>query len=176
MSDKNPNVSAQPEACDVPAAGKDIFGHPRGLATLAGTELWERISFHGMVALLTLYMADQLLLPGHIEKIVGFKTYRHFLEWITGPLTIEALATQTFGLYIGLIYFTPVLGGLIGDRLLGRRNAVLLGCVLMTLGHFCMAFDQSFLLALLLLLRRWEGSIGMAMRAVPTRCRSTTPW
>lgn len=130
----------------------DVFGHPRGLITLAGTELWERISFHGMVALLTLYMAEQLLLPGHIEKIVGFPAYRHLLEGLTGPLSIEALATQTFGLYMGLIYFTPVLGGLIGDRLLGRRNAVVLGCVLMTLGHFCMAFDQSFLVALLLLI------------------------
>src|ERR1700733_5246578 len=104
------------------------------------------------VALLTLYMADQLLLPGHIERIVGFAAYRHFLERITGPLTVEALATQTFGIYIGLIYFTPVLGGLIGDRWLGRRNAVIVGCALMTLGHFCMAFDQSFLLALLLLI------------------------
>ena len=141
----------EPEPVAVPTSGKDILGHPRGLATLAGTELWERISFHGMVALLTLYMAEQLLLPGHIEKIVGFAAYRRVLQWITGPLTIEALATQTFGLYIGLIYFTPVLGGLIGDRLLGRRNAVILGCVLMTLGHFCMAFDQSFLFALLLL-------------------------
>jgi proton-dependent oligopeptide transporter, POT family len=130
----------------------DVLGHPRGLATLAGTELWERISFHGMVALLTLYMAEQLLLPGHIEKIVGFPIYRHLLEALTGRLSIEALATQTFGLYMGLIYFTPVLGGLIGDRLLGRRSAVVLGCVLMTLGHFCMAFDQSFLVALLLLI------------------------
>jgi len=145
-------MPAQLELPAAPTSGKDIFGHPRGLATLAGTELWERISFHGMVALLTLYMADQLLLPGHIEKIVGFGAYRRILEWITGPLTVEALATQTFGLYIGLIYFTPVLGGLIGDRILGRRNAVILGCVLMTFGHFCMAFDQSFLLALLLLI------------------------
>jgi POT family proton-dependent oligopeptide transporter len=152
VSHKKSKMLAQPELPAAPTSGKDIFGHPRGLATLAGTELWERISFHGMVALLTLYMADQLLLPGHIEKIVGFATYRRLLESVTGPLTIEALATQTFGLYIGLIYFTPVLGGLIGDRLLGRRNAVILGCVLMTLGHFSMAFDQSFLLALLLLI------------------------
>lgn len=90
--------------------------------------------------------------PGIFKKIVGFATYRHLLERITGSLTTEALATQTFGLYIGLIYFTPVLGGLIGDRFLGRRNAVILGCVLMTLGHFSMVFDQSFLLALLLLI------------------------
>jgi POT family proton-dependent oligopeptide transporter len=82
-----------------PLSATDIFGHPRGLVTLAGTELWERISFHGMVALLTLYMADQLLLPGHIERIVGFAAYRRLLESITGPLTVEALATQTFELY-----------------------------------------------------------------------------
>ena len=145
-------MPVQPERALEPRSAKDILGHPRGLATLAGTELWERISFHGMVALLTLYMADQLLLPGHIEKIVGFDTYRHLVEIITGPLSIQALATQTFGIYIGLIYFTPVIGGLLGDRLLGRRNAVILGCILMTLGHFSMAFDQSFLLALLLLI------------------------
>ena len=131
---------------------KDVFGQPRGLVTLAGTELWERISFHGMVALLTLYMADQLLLPGHIEKIVGFTGFRRCVESFTGPLTVEALATQIFGLYMGLIYFTPVFGGAIGDRLLGRRNAVVLGGVLMAMGHFCMAFDQSFLIALLLLI------------------------
>jgi proton-dependent oligopeptide transporter, POT family len=149
---KKSNMASQLEPAAAPKSGRDIFGHPRGLTTLAGTELWERISFHGMVALLTLYMADQLLLPGHIEKVVGFRAYRQVLEWITGPLSVEALATQTFGLYIGLIYFTPVLGGLIGDRILGRRNAVILGCVLMTFGHFCMAFDKSFLLALLLLI------------------------
>jgi proton-dependent oligopeptide transporter, POT family len=145
-------MTSPSESGTQPKSGRDILGHPRGLATLAGTELWERISFHGMVALLTLYLAEQLLLPGHIERIVGFGAYRHILEWITGPLSVEALATQTFGLYIGLIYFTPLLGGLIGDRLLGRRAAVILGCVLMTLGHFSMAFDQSFLLALLLLI------------------------
>jgi POT family proton-dependent oligopeptide transporter len=146
------NLSVQSLSTGAPVSSTDIFGHPRGLVTLAGTELWERISFHGMVALLTLYMADQLLLPGQIEKIVGFAGYRRLLESITGPLTVEALATQTFGIYIGLIYFTPVLGGLIGDRWLGRRNAVIVGCVLMMLGHFCMAFDQSFLFALLLLI------------------------
>jgi proton-dependent oligopeptide transporter, POT family len=118
-------MPSHPELPAAPTSAKDIFGHPRGLATLAGTELWERISFHGMVALLTLYMADQLLLPGHIERIVGFAAYRHFLERITGPLTVEALATQTFGIYIGLIYFTPVLGGLIGDRLLALLLLIL---------------------------------------------------
>jgi proton-dependent oligopeptide transporter, POT family len=100
VGQKKSKLAAQLEPPAAAKSGKDIFGHPRGLTTLAGTELWERISFHGMVALLTLYMADQLLLPGHIEKIVGFKAYRHVLEWITGPLSVEALATQTFGLYV----------------------------------------------------------------------------
>lgn len=131
---------------------KDFLGHPRSLVTLAGTELWERISFHGMVALLTLYMAEQLLLPGHIDRILGFTEFRRVLESFTGPMTVSALATQIFGLYVGLVYFTPVFGGALGDRLLGRRNAVVLGGLLMAAGHFCMAFDRSFLIALLLLI------------------------
>jgi POT family proton-dependent oligopeptide transporter len=130
----------------------DVIGHPRGLAVLAGTELWERISFHGMLALLTLYMAEQLLLPGNIERVVGLATLRQAIEGLTGPMRVEALAAQLFGLYAGLIYFTPVFGGIIGDRWLGRRRAVLLGAVLMALGHGCMVFDQTFLLALLLLI------------------------
>lgn len=62
------------------------------------------------------------------------------------------MAAQTFGLYVGLIYFTPVIGGTIGDRLTGRRVAITLGALLMTCGHFALAFDASFLLALLLLI------------------------
>ncbi|HLZ75805.1 peptide MFS transporter [Phenylobacterium sp.] len=128
------------------------FGHPTGLIPLAGTELWERISFHGMLALLTLYLAEQLLLPGHVEKVVGFPAFRAVIEGVTGPLSVQALASQIFGLYIGFIYFTPIFGGFIGDRVIGRKNAVILGAVLMTCGHLAMAFDQSFLLALLLLI------------------------
>jgi POT family proton-dependent oligopeptide transporter len=130
----------------------EVFGHPRGLVVLAGTELWDRISFHGMQALLTLYMVGQLFTPGHVEKIVGFAGFRAFIEHITGPLTTQALATQIFGVYVGLVYFTPSLGGALGDRVLGRRRTVALGALLMTAGHFCMAFDQSFLLAMLLLI------------------------
>jgi POT family proton-dependent oligopeptide transporter len=105
-----------------------------------------------MLALLTLYLAEQLLLPGHVEKIVGFPAFRATIEAVTGPLSVQALASQIFGLYIGFIYFTPIFGGYVGDRLIGRRNAVMLGAVLMTGGHLAMAFDQSFLLALLLLI------------------------
>ncbi len=119
---------------------------------LAATELWERISYHGMQALLVLYMVEQLLLPGHIERIAGFERYRTIVEGVTGPLSTQALASQTFGLYTGLIYFTPVIGGAIGDRITGRRGAVAVGALLMTAGHFSLAFDRSFLVALLLLI------------------------
>ena len=129
----------------------ETFGQPKGLWVLAGTELWDRISFHGMVAMLTLYMAGELLLPGRIENVVGFAAYRHWLEGITGPLTTQALATQTFGLYFSGVTFMPLLGGAIGDRLIGRKAAVSLGALAMTAGHFSMAFDASFLLALVLL-------------------------
>lgn len=126
--------------------------HPRGLWVLAGTELWDRISFHGMQALLVLYMVEALLLPGHVEHVAGFPAYRAAVEGITGPLSVQALAAQTFGLYIGLIYFTPTLGGWIGDRLTGRRAGVIAGALAMTAGHFALAFDATFLIALLLLI------------------------
>ncbi len=135
-----------------PARWRGLLDHPRGLFVLAGTELWDRISYHGMQALLVLYMVQQLLLPGHIERIVGFARFRAIIEAATGPLSTQALAAQTFGLYTGLIYFTPVIGGAIGDRIIGRRVAVIAGALLMAAGHFSLAFDRSFLLALLLLI------------------------
>jgi proton-dependent oligopeptide transporter, POT family len=105
-----------------------------------------------MQALLVLYMVDQLLLPGHVENIVGFAGIQAVIEGVTGPLSSQALASQIFGLYVGLVYLVPVFGGLLGDRVLGRRRAVALGALLMTAGHFCMAFETSFLAALLLLI------------------------
>lgn len=134
------------------ARWRALLDHPRGLWVLTGTELWERISFHGMQALLTLYMAEQLLRPDHIVHVVGFATFRGIVESVTGPLSITALAAQTFGLYVGLIYFTPIIGGWLGDRVTGRRVAVTAGALLMTAGHFSLASDASFLLALLLLI------------------------
>lgn len=131
---------------------RELLGHPRGLFVLAGTELWERISFNGMQALLTLYMAKQVLLPGHIEGVSGLQSLRTVIEHVTGPLSNQALALQIFGLYIGLVSFTPLFGGLVGDRLMGRRLAVASGALLMTAGHFCMAFEHSLLWALLLLI------------------------
>jgi POT family proton-dependent oligopeptide transporter len=141
-------VSAQA----APPARRGILRHPKGLYFLAFTECWERFSYYGMTALVVLYMVNQLLLPGHVENIAGFSAFRGAIEGVFGPLSTQALASQIFGLYSGLIYFTPVLGGVIADRWMGQRNAVILGAVLMSAGHLAMAFDQSFLIALTLLI------------------------
>ena len=125
--------------------------HPRGLYYLAFTEAWERFSYYGMTALLVLYMVNQLLLPGHVENIAGFPAFRAAIESVVGPLSTQALASQIFGLYAGFVYFTPLLGGLVADRWIGQRNAVVIGALSMSGGHLAMAFEQSFLLALLLL-------------------------
>jgi len=131
---------------------RTFFGEPRALAYLSFTEAWERFSYYGMTALLVLYMSHSLLLPGHVERVAGFGELRAGLEAVFGPMSTLALASQIFGLYTGFVYFTPVLGGLIADRWIGQRNAVVLGALLMSAGHLAMAFDASFLLALLLLI------------------------
>lgn len=137
----------------IPAAkDRSFFGEPKALAFLSLTEAWERFSYYGMTAILVLYMTQQLLLPGHIENIAGFTGFRGALEGLFGPMTPLALGSQIMGLYTGFVYFTPVLGGWIADRWLGRRLAVMVGAVMMSAGHLAMAFDQSFLLALLLLI------------------------
>ena len=133
------------------AGGPMFMGHPKGLFYLAFTEAWERFSYYGMTALVVLYMVNQLLLPGHVEHIAGFVRFRAAVESVVGPLSTQALAAQIFGLYSGFVYFTPLLGGLIADRWIGQRNAVVIGALTMSAGHLAMAFDQSFLLALLLL-------------------------
>src|SRR5436189_1263697 len=128
-----------------------FMGHPKGLFYLAFTEAWERFSYYGMTALLALYMVNQLLLPGHVEHIGGFSGFRAAMESLVGPLSTQALASQIFGLYSGFVYFTPLLGGMIADRWIGQRKAVVIGALSMSGGHIAMAFDQTFLIALLLL-------------------------
>jgi POT family proton-dependent oligopeptide transporter len=110
-------------------ADQSFFGHPKGLFFLAFTEAWERFSFYGMTALLVLYMVNQLLQRGHVENIAGFSAFRSALESLTGPLSPIALASLIFGLYSGFVYFTPVFGGLIADRWIGQRNAVVIGAL-----------------------------------------------
>jgi POT family proton-dependent oligopeptide transporter len=99
--------------------GTSFFGHPRGLATLFFTELWERFSYYGMRALLILFMTAPLAAGG-----LGFDTGK---------------AGIVYGTYVGLVYFTAVPGGWLADRFLGQRRATLYGGVLIMLGHICLA-------------------------------------
>src|SRR6266576_956571 len=131
---------------------RSFIGHPRGLAYIAFTEAWERFSYYGMQALLVLYMVNRLLHPGHIERIAGFGPFRHLIEIFRGPLTVQPLASTIFGLYTGLVYLTPIAGGFIADRFLGRTRTITIGALFMSAGHFLMAFDVTFLLALTYLL------------------------
>jgi POT family proton-dependent oligopeptide transporter len=131
---------------------RSFIGHPRGLGYIAFAEAWERFSYYGMQALLVLYMVNRLLHPGHIEHVAGFGPFRHLIENFRGPLSVQALASTIFGLYTGLVYLTPIFGGLIADRVLGRTRTIIIGALLMSAGHFLMAFDVTFLLALTCLL------------------------
>ena len=133
-------------------SSKTFFGHPRGLGWLSFTEFWERFSYYGMQALLVLYMTHRLLLPGHVEHIMGFPALRAALEAAYGPLSTQALASVIFGLYAGLVYVTPIAGGFLADQVLGRTRTIVLGALLMAAGHFLMASEYTFLLALACLL------------------------
>src|SRR5690606_4968042 len=100
---------------------KMIMGHPAGLFVLFFTEMWERFSYYGMRALLTLFLVSSLADGGW--------------EWT------RAEALQLYGLYTGLVYLTPIIGGIIADKLTGYRKAILWGALVMTLGHGSMALE-----------------------------------
>ncbi|HWA92191.1 MAG TPA: peptide MFS transporter [Rhizomicrobium sp.] len=102
---------------------RDWFGHPRGLTILFLTEMWSQFSFFGMRALLVYYMTKQLMIA-------------------------QAHSSYIYGLYASFAYFTPLIGGAISDRWLGRRRAVIIGGSVMALGHFMMAFEALFYPAL----------------------------
>ena len=129
-----------------------MFGHPKGLAVLAGTELWERFSFYGMQALLMLYMTKYLLLPEHARGVLGLAEFRGVLSWASGPMTDLAFATLTYGIYSGLIYAAPLIGAWLGDRVIGKTRAVTIGTLLMAAGHLAMTSERLFLAALSLLI------------------------
>jgi proton-dependent oligopeptide transporter, POT family len=130
----------------------EFLGHPRGLAVLWATEAWERFSYFGNAALIVLYMVKHLLQPGPMEAVLGFGAVKAALELVFGRLEPQPLASQLFGFYTGLAYCMPILGGLIADRLLGQRRTVVAGGILMAIGHFMMAFEALFLIALLMLI------------------------
>ena len=102
---------------------KDWFGQPRGLTILFLTEMWEMFSYYGMRALLVYYMVKQLAIT-------------------------QQRASLVYGMYTAFVYFTPIVGGIVCDRWLGRRNSVLLGGSIMAIGHFMMAFESLFFVAL----------------------------
>jgi len=138
-------------AVDAPRV-RTFLGHPLGLGYLVFAEAWERFSYYGMQSLLVLYMGQQLFLPGHVERVAGFAAFRAGIEAAYGHLTPAALASAIFGLYAGCVYLTPLAGGFLADRVLGRTRTVALGAILMAIGHFLMAFEASFLIALACLL------------------------
>jgi POT family proton-dependent oligopeptide transporter len=97
-------------------------GHPKGLYVLFATEMWERFSYYGMRALLVLYLTAQIVNG-------GFQLDR------TSALEIYAIFT-------GLVYLTPIVGGLLADKVLGQRKAIFIGGILMALGQFTLAYSQ----------------------------------
>ncbi len=115
---------------------RTVLGHPSGLFVLFFTEMWERFSYYGMRALLVLFLINALTDGGW-----GWE---------------RSDATELYGWYIGLVYLTPVLGGIIADKIMGYRNAVVLGALIMTLGHAAMALelfaDFFFYIGLILLI------------------------
>ncbi|HEX2591724.1 MAG TPA: peptide MFS transporter [Rhizomicrobium sp.] len=143
-------------AADAPPPSRSntaFFGHPSGLGWLAFTELWERFSYYGMAALLVLYMTHALLQPGHIENIAGFGAFRWFVSLFYGNAdSPQALSSNIYGVYTAFVYLTPLGGGFLADRYLGRTTSVTIGALLMAMGHFLMAFDVSFVFALVCLM------------------------
>jgi proton-dependent oligopeptide transporter, POT family len=129
-----------------------FLGHPVGLGWLAGSEFWERFSYYGMQSLLVLYLLHYLLQPGNIEQVWGYEAFRRLIQWVYGEQTQMALASNTAQLYAGLVYVTPLLGGLLADRVIGRTKTVTIGAILMLIGTFLLALNQTFLLGLAFLL------------------------
>ncbi len=132
---------------------RDLFGHPCGLTYLFGSEMWERFSYYGNRLLLPLYLLQFLLLPGHYRQVLGGETARNLLPYLYGALnTPQQLQSAIYGVYTSLIYLTPLAGGYLADRWLGRRYTVIAGGILMSIGHFVMVFDSYFYVALLFLI------------------------
>lgn len=113
----------------VPTKEPVLFGHPKGLFYLFFAELWERFSFYGMRALLTLYMTQHLLYSDEVSFGI-------------------------FAAYGSLVYVTPLIGGVLADKILGYKKAIILGGILMALGHFILAIENpvAFYMALSLLI------------------------
>ncbi|HTU10813.1 MAG TPA: peptide MFS transporter [Allosphingosinicella sp.] len=142
-------ADATPEVQIADRNDRAFLGHPKGLGFLGFTEACERFSYYSMQTLLVLYMVDYLLVPGRMEGVFGLDWLR---SWQYQGLEGQPLASAIFGDYTSLVYLMPILGGIIADKLTGRRIALIAGGLMMALGHFLMAFEGAFLLALLCLI------------------------
>src|SRR5512137_2875623 len=132
----------------IPGTGRTILGHPVGLFILFFTEMWERFSYYGMRSLLVLYMVNHLFLQPDVgAKVLGYNAIKGVLESIFGPMAIQPMSSQIYGLYTAFVYLTPFFGGMLADRVLGQRKTVVLGAILMAIGHFLMASEHLFFLA-----------------------------
>ena len=105
------------------AVSRQIGSHPKGLYYLFFTEMWERFSFYGMSALLMLYMVKELLLPENSAQVIGLAGLRAFFEF-RGPVSDIAFASIIYGWYAGLVYFAPIFGGWVADKLLDGVNDI----------------------------------------------------
>jgi POT family proton-dependent oligopeptide transporter len=147
-----PAAQPAPPAWFPPKSSRQLFGHPFGLWTLALTEMWERFCYYGMRALLVYYMTKYLLLPGQIEHVAGFGPFRAGLELVFGPMSVQQLSSQIYGIFTGLVYLTPLAGGWLADRYWGQRRTVIVGGLVMALGEFVLMVPALFLPGLLLLI------------------------
>ena len=126
-----------------------FLGHPKGLGYLGFTEGCERFSYYSMQTLLVLYMVNYLLVPGRMDNVVGLRWLQaNVYHGISG----QPLASAIFGTYTALVYATPIVGGIIADKWLGRNKTLIVGGVLMAIGHFLMAIQPAFVFALVALL------------------------
>ncbi len=130
------------------ADDRAFFGHPRALGYLVGVEGFWIFSYSGMQFLLTLYMTQRLLLPGHVEHVLGFGLYRSLLEHGGRAMSALEIASQTYGLATGLVYILPMFGGIIADRWLGRRRTLTIGLVVLLASFALLATEAGFLIAI----------------------------
>ncbi len=143
-----------------PASTRTFLGHPVGLFILFFTEMWERFSYYGMRGLLKLYMVNYLFVASRQVLQGGSATADGDPSAVAGwgliqgllPDGLQAQASVIYGWYTGLVYLTPLLGGILADKYLGQRKTVIVGGLLMAIGHFVMAFENAFFLALAFLI------------------------
>ena len=142
-------AEATPDFEQIDRNDRAFLGHPKGLGYLSFVEACERFSYYSMQTLLTLYMVKYLLVPERMAGVIGLDWLR---SWHYTGLEAQPLASAIFGDYTSLVYLTPILGGIIADRYSGQRVALFAGGIMMSIGHFLMAFEGAFLLALLALI------------------------